>query len=89
MNTGRDFLIMLNSLPQMHLKLPQKEEATVDLIGNKIADKITKISRSSPQNNSEMIRNETENIKHDKVIPKERYISPEGRHKVTDDLRLI
>ena len=89
MNTGRDFLIMLNNLPQMHLKLPQKEEATVDLIGNKIADKITKISRSLPQNNSEMIRNETENIKHDKVIPKERYISPEGRHKVTDDLRLI
>ena len=32
-------------------------EATGDLIGNKIANKITKVSRSSPQNNSERIKN--------------------------------
>ena len=46
-------------------------EAAGDLIGNKIANKITKVSRSSSQNNSETITNE-----HDKGIPKERYISP-------------
>ena len=28
-------------------------EATGDLIGNKIADKITRVSKTSPQNNSE------------------------------------
>ena len=42
-------------------------EATGDLIRNKIANKITKFSRSSPQNNSETITN-----KHDNEIPKER-----------------
>ena len=40
-------------------------ETTSDLIGNKIANKITKVSRSSPQNNSETIANE-----HVKEIPK-------------------
>ena len=49
-------------------------DKTDDLIGNKIANKITKVSRSSPQNNSHTITN-----KHDKEIPKERYISPEER----------
>ena len=59
-------------------------EATSDLIGSKIADRITKVSRSSPQNTSETIANE-----HDKEMPKERYSSSEGRHKVIDDLRLM
>ena len=57
---------------------------TGGLIGNKIANKITNVSRSSPQNNSVTITN-----KHDKGIPKERYVSPEERQKVIDDLRLI
>ena len=59
-------------------------EATGDLIGNKIANRITKVSKNSPQNNSETVKNE-----HDKEIPEERYISPEERQKITDDLRLI
>ena len=48
-NIARSFLIMLNNLQQMQLKLVSKRviqktaEATGDLIGNKIADKITKI----------------------------------------------
>ena len=47
----------------MHLKLLQKEqftkttEATGDLIGNKIADKIAKVSKTSQQNNSETVTN--------------------------------
>ena len=45
-------------------------EATGDLIGNKSVNTIMKVSRSSPQNNSETITNE-----HDKEISKERYIS--------------
>ena len=59
-------------------------ETTGDMIGNKIATRTTKVSRSSPQNNSETITNE-----YDKEIPKERYISPEERQRITDDIRLI
>ena len=70
-NIARNFLIILNNLPQMHLKLLQKE-TTGDLTSNKIPNKITNVSKSSPQNNSETITNE-----HDKEIANERYISPE------------
>ena len=39
----------------MHLKLLQETaEATGDLIGNKIANGITKVSKNSQQNNSEL-----------------------------------
>ena len=44
-------------------------EATCDLIGNKIADSISKVSKTSSQISLEKITN-----KHDKEIPKERYI---------------
>ena len=40
---------MLNNLLQMQLKL----KATSDLIGNKIAAKITRASKYFPKNNSE------------------------------------
>ena len=33
-------------------------EATGDLVGNKIADDITKFSKNSPQSNSETVTNE-------------------------------
>ena len=54
-NTVENFLIMLNNLLQMHLKLLQKKQ----LIGNKIADKITKVSKGSPENSSGMTESET------------------------------
>ena len=55
----------------MHLKLliQKTAEATGDLIGNKIAIRITEVLGSSPNNNSETITNE-----HDKEIRKHRYI---------------
>ena len=49
------------------------------LIGNKIADKITGITKTSPKTDSET--NEEE-------ILRERYISPELRHKIIDELNL-
>ena len=58
-------------------------EATGDLIGNKNANRIIKASKSSQQNNSETITNE-----HDKEIPKERYVSPEKRQEIIDELRV-
>ena len=59
-----NFLIMLKNLPQMCLKvlqkiaIPKTAEETGDLIRNKIVDKITKISNTLQQNNSETFRNE-------------------------------
>ena len=85
---------MLNNLPQMHLKLLQinqfkTAEVAGDLIGNKIDNKITQVSRNSPLNNSERIESETDNIGLDIEMPKERYIYFEKRQKVIDDLGLI
>ena len=51
---------------------------TSDLIGNKIAGKITRVSKTSPKNNSET---------NEEVI-REKYISQELRQKIIDDLRL-
>ena len=56
-------------------------EATGDLVGNTIANKITGISKkpgSEPHSNA--ASNE---------IPKERYISPQERYKIIDELRFI
>ena len=54
-------------------------KATADLIENKIADKITRVSKTFPKNNSGTSEEE---------IPREKYISPELRQKIIDDLRL-
>ena len=47
------------------------------MIVNLIATEITKVSRTSPQNNSETVTNEEENIGRDREISRERYIFPE------------
>ena len=57
-DTARKFLIMLSSLLYMHLKLAKKNHSKNsrskgDLTGDKIADKITRSSKTSPQNKSE------------------------------------
>ena len=55
--------------------LEETAKATGDLIGNKIADKITSASNKS----------------HDEVnneIPKARHISPKERQKIIDELKL-
>ena len=54
-------------------------EASGDLIGNKTADKITKVSRALPQNISEAVTNKAENIGLDREIPKERYITRKNK----------
>ena len=56
----------------------------IDLIGNKIYDKITKASQVLPQTNSETVTNE-----HDKEIRKKRCTSQEKIQKSIDHLRLI
>ena len=60
-------------------------EATGDLIDNKIADKITTVSKKSAK---KLQNNETE-VDAEKATPKKRYISPEERQKTIDKLRLV
>ena len=52
------------------------QEATGDLIGNKIADKITSIGKSKEKPKP-------------KENPEEIYIPPEKRQQIIDDLRLF
>ena len=47
------------------------------MIGNKTANQVTQISKTSQQNSSDTVRN-----KHDKEIPKERYKCPEEIQKI-------
>ena len=54
-------------------------EATGDLIGNKIADKIPSISKK-PSNNNDGVELTTH---------KKRYISPEERQQIINELRLV
>ena len=76
---------MVNNLPHMRLKRATQKvaEATGDLISNKNGDKIMKLSKNSPQNNSEKVTNE-----HGEERTKKRYTSPEERQKIIDDLKL-
>ena len=67
--TGKDFATIAGK------KIVHKSaETTGDLIGNKIADKIT----AKPHNEDEVING----------VPKERYISPKERQKIIDELKL-
>ena len=58
-------------------------EAAGDLISNKIADKVKSVSKKSLK---ELKNNQTNN---EIEIPKERYISPEKRQQIIDELRLV
>ena len=57
-------------------------EATGDLVGNKIADKITSVSKNSTKK-LPTIDEDVESTTH------KRYILPEERQKIIDELRLI
>ena len=57
------------------------------MTGNKITDKATKVSRYSRKYSSDTVTNERENVGHDKIIHKERYISPEKRQEIIDNLK--
>ena len=80
---------MINPLSQIHLKvffkrlIQKTEKGTCALIGNKDANKITKVSKSLQQNNSEAVTNEN-----DKETPKEKYVSPEVRQEIIYEFRL-
>ena len=66
----------------------KNSKVTGDFIGNKTGNKIIKTSRTLPEHSSEECESKTENIGLDEEISKERYISPEKRQKIIDDLIL-
>ena len=59
--------------------LTKRVEATGDLIGNKMADRITKSTRNKAQKEDDRIMEETQEI----LIP------PEKREKIIRDLKLF
>ena len=61
-------------------------EATGDLIGNKIADKITSVSKKS-NNDDDDDDDDDEDVQ--LTTHKKRYISPEERKQVIDELGLV
>ena len=67
-------------------------ERTGDLIGNKIADKITSVSTKlypKPPNELRSTELHSEKEEVNNKISKERYISPEKRQRIIDELRLV
>ena len=76
--TGKDFATIAGKTI-----VHKSSEATGDLIGNPIADKIT-AKPSKKSQNEEMQSNQVNN-----EIPKERYIPPKERKNIIDELRLI
>ena len=86
---GKKFLDSAKKSTTNAIKTPSKRaiqktaELAGDLIGNKIADKVANVSKKSStrsQNNED--NDELE-------IPKERYVSPEKRQQILDELRLV
>ena len=61
-------------------------EATGDSIGNKIADKITSISKTPVK---ELSNNDETGEDVEITTHKNRYISPEERQQIIDELRLV
>ena len=59
--------------------LTKSAEATVDMIGNKIADRITKSTRNKEQKEDDRIMEETQEL----------IISPEKREQIIKDLKLF
>ena len=66
--------------------IQETAEATSHFIGIKIANRITKVSKKSQQNNSKKVTNENDK-EISREVPKERNISPEERQEIIDELR--
>ena len=64
-------------------------EGTGDLIGNKIADKITRASKKKSNNNDDNNNNNNNNEDVKLTTQKKRYISPEERQQIINELRLV
>ena len=66
--------------------IQKRTEATGDLIGNKIADKITNTAKKSTK---ELHNNDKTEEDVEITTPNKRYISSEQRQQIIDELRLV
>ena len=62
-------------------------DATGDFIGNKIAHKITSVSKK--KSIKELLNNDKTEEDVEIATPKKRYISPEKRKQIIEELRLV
>ena len=71
--------------------IQETAEATSELIGNKTADKITSVSKKKCNNNNNNNNNSNNNNNEDVKLTahKKRYISPEERQQIINELRLV
>ena len=88
----KNFLIVLKKSTADSIKNASKRsvqktaEATGDLIGHEISDKITSVSKK--KSTKELPNNETEEDV-EIATPKKGYISPEERKQIIEELRLV
>ena len=88
----KNFLIVLKKSTADSIKTASKRsvqktaEATGDLIGHEISDKITSVSKK--KSTKELPNNETEEDV-EIATPKKGYISPEERKQIIEELRLV
>ena len=87
----KNFLIVLKNLQSIKKKskkaFQKTAEATVDLIGHKIADKITSVSKKPAMElHFKELTNNDEDVEID--THKKRYISAEERQQIIDELML-
>ena len=73
-DAGQDFAKIAGKIV-----LHKSAEATGEMIGNKVADRITKSSRNKAQKEDDRIMEETQEI----------YIPPEKREQIVRDLKLF
>ena len=70
-------------------------EATVDLIGNKIAGKITSVSAELhpmdllSKKSSAELRSKNDDANSETEVPKKKYLYQEERQQIIDELRLV
>ena len=89
----KNVLIVLKKSKTVAIKTASKRiiqktaEATGDLIRNKIADKITNVSNNNNNNNNNNSNNNNEDA--ELTTHKKRYISPEERQQIINELRLV
>ena len=70
--------------------IQKRAKETGDLIGNKIADKITNVSKtSSAEMRSGELHSKNDSANNESEAPQKRYVSPEKGQQIIDDLRLI
>ena len=71
------------------IAIQKTAEATGDLSNNKIADKITSVSTEFHSKKSSCNNNNNEDEDVEITTHKKRYISPEERQEIINELRLV